>query len=158
MARVVRSHLLWLFLWAGFENIYCTRPCKQNKENSLVWAFGRVFFVKLLSAFYVSPMFNVTWSKYLGDFSFAQGCQQKWWLKQGQGISCERISAGESYSSQHRKVKVIQFPFSIMLIKSVVTGFPWRVFQVLALLFHFWCSHFFIFLISRKHPLLSNLW
>jgi len=45
-------------------------------------------------------------------------------MKQGQEISCHRISAGESYSSQHRKVKAIQLPFSVMLIKSVETGFP----------------------------------
>lgn len=46
-----------------------------------------------------------------------------------------------------------------MLIKSVEIGFPWRVFQVPVLLFHFWRSQFFLSLIAEeKNTLLSVLW
>lgn len=86
--------------------LYWTLQAKWGKEPS--WAF-RGFYVKLLNAFNISPVFNVTWTKYLGGFSFAQGCQQKWCIYDwGQEISSCRISAGKLYSSQHRKGKVIQ--------------------------------------------------
>lgn len=55
--------------------LYQTLQEKWGKEPS--WAF-RGFYVKLLNSFNISPVFNVTWTKYLGGFSFAQGCQQKW--------------------------------------------------------------------------------